>query len=422
MAPLASPAEESVDAEARSQIVDFVLLALKQGYVFPDKAEAMDRYVRQRLAEGAYDESAALPELTRLLTEDLQSVSHDKHLRVRPLPPAESESAGATSAVERRQRAFEDARQQNFGFHKLERLPGNVALLELHRFVDASMARDTAVAAMRVLATADALIIDLRDNGGGSPSMIQLISSYFFSEPVHLNSFHTRATDSLQELWTHEEVEGPRMVDTPLYVLISPRTFSAAEEFTYNLKHLGRATVIGETTGGGAHPVTERRLPALGVRLALPFGRAINPVTQTNWEGTGVTPHVAVPSSEALLVAHQQALQDLLHNESDANRRAELEWFLEHATVARQPIHLDSSALEIFVGDYSDRQVRRTEGGLSYQRPGDRIRRLVPLDARTFQVAGKPTQRLRFEGEAGEPPQALVWLSVDGRREVFSRR
>lgn len=148
-------------------------------------------------------------------------------------------------------------------------------------------------------ANSDALIVDLRQNGGGDPAMVQLISSDLFDEPTHLNSLYFRAEDSLEEFWTLDEVVGQRMADNPVFVLTSSSTFSAAEEFTYNLKCLGRATIVGETTGGGAHPGGVTPLHE-SLSVFIPAGRAINPITGTNWEGTGVIPDVPVEANAAL--------------------------------------------------------------------------------------------------------------------------
>ena len=157
-------------------------------------------------------------------------------------------------------------RRENFYFERVERLDGNVGYLDFRQFVDARLAGATAVAAMNFLSNCDAIIIDLRQNGGGEPSMIQLLTSYFFDEPKHINSFYVRYSDSIEQFWTQAYVPGKKMPDVPLYVLTSSYTFSGAEEFTYNLKNLKRATIIGETTGGGAHPVSDRYFPTLNVR------------------------------------------------------------------------------------------------------------------------------------------------------------
>ncbi|MDP8979977.1 MAG: S41 family peptidase [Acidobacteriota bacterium] len=202
--------------------------------------------------------------------------------------------------------------RNNFGFEKVERLQGNIGYLDLRGFMEAQWGSETAVAAMNFLANTDALIIDLRQNGGGDPAMVALITSYLFSpgEEVHLNDLYWRPSNETHQWWTLPYVPGRRYANKPVYVLTSNRTFSAAEEFTYNLKNLKRATIIGETTGGGAHPGGMERLSEHFMAF-LPSGRAINPISKTNWEGTGVTPDVAVPAADALTTATAAALRKI---------------------------------------------------------------------------------------------------------------
>jgi C-terminal processing protease CtpA/Prc len=178
---------------------------------------------------------------------------------------------------------------------------------------------------MNLLANTDALIFDLRRNGGGSPLTIGFISSYLFDTPVHLNDFFVRETGRRQSFHTTETVEGRRYGQTrPVYILTSVRTFSAAEEFTYNLKNLKRATIVGETTGGGAHPGGVRRITD-HFGIWLPNGRAINPITGTNWEGVGIAPDIAVDPAEALPAAHLDALKKIRAAATDPAHRAELD-------------------------------------------------------------------------------------------------
>jgi hypothetical protein len=209
-------------------------------------------------------------------------------------------------------------------------MPGNIGYLDLRGFVDARMGAETASAAMNMLANADALIVDLRRNGGGDPAMVAFISSYLFgAEPVHLNDLYWREGDSTHQWWTLPYVPGKRFGDKkPVYVLTSKRTFSAAEEFTYNLKNLKRATIVGETTGGGAHPGGMRKVHE-HFGMFVPGGRAINPISKTNWEGTGVKPDIDVPADHALKTAQVDALKKLLETAKDQEWKDNLKRVLE---------------------------------------------------------------------------------------------
>ena len=290
----------------RATVIKEALQALNQVYVFPEKAQQMAAAIEARLARQEYDQSTSAEDFARLLTEHLQEISHDKHLRVLSTTGSGAGFAQRLNPAQNRAASL----KRNFGFEKVERLAGNVGYLELRGFEDPDAAAATMTAAMGFLANTDALIIDLRNNGGGSPETVALLSSYFFAQPTHLNDIYDRPSNTTREFWTKASVPGPHYGNKPLYVLTSKRTFSAGEEFPYNLKNLKRATLIGETTGGGAHPVTPQRLSG-GFIITLPSARSINPISKTNWEGTGVTPDIAVTADQALKAAYWLALKQL---------------------------------------------------------------------------------------------------------------
>jgi hypothetical protein len=308
--------DTAVTATLRSQVIDTVLKRLQDHYVFPQTATAMDQKIRERMQRGDYAQITSATALARVLTEHLQEVSHDKHIRVRYAPrPAVAPST--LSQEERGAVRRRELERMNYAFEKVERLPGNIGYIELRGFTDAEAGAETVAAAMTFVANTDALIIDLRRNGGGSPAMVALISSYLFAEPVHLNSLYWRAGDRTEDFWTRKDVQGKRFLGKEVYILTSRRTFSAAEEFSYNLQNLKRATIVGEITGGGAHPGGMHRV--MGVfDVFVPSGRAINPITKTNWEGVGVKPEVQVPADQALIVAQLMALRKYAAEENDA--------------------------------------------------------------------------------------------------------
>jgi C-terminal processing protease CtpA/Prc len=301
-------------------MIDALLSKLHAYYIFPEVAEEMEQAIRRRLSNGEYDAVTTGEALCEALTAHLQEVSHDKHIRVfysaEPQPIHEEREPSSEEREEFRQMAA----LHNFGCEKVDRLRGNIGYLDLRGFFPAELGAETAVAAMNVLANTSALIVDLRRNGGGDPAMIALISSYLFTQPTHLNSLYWREGDRTQQFWTLPYVPGRRYGDKPVYVLTSGETFSGAEEFAYNLKNLKRATLIGETTRGGAHPVGRYAINE-HVAAVIPVGRAINPITQTNWEGTGVLPDVEVPQEDALKVAHIAALKNVLEAIGDGLTR-----------------------------------------------------------------------------------------------------
>ena len=303
----------TIDAAMRTQVIDGILKRLNDSYVFPEVAKRMEESIRDRVAKKEYDQITSAKEFATTLTKDLQAVSNDKHLRVRysHQPILERGPRREPTAAEREQRQ-RDLTWMNHGFTKVERLRGNVGYLEFNHFADEELGAETVASAMNFLNGTDALIIDLRGNGGGNPAMVALICSYLFGpEPVHLNDLYWREGNRTEEFWTRKDVAGKRYLNKDVYVLTSKRTFSGAEEFTYNLKNLKRATIIGETTGGGAHPGGGFRISE-HFGMFVPTGRAISPITKTNWEGTGVTPDISVPADQALLVARITALKKSL--------------------------------------------------------------------------------------------------------------
>jgi Peptidase family S41/N-terminal domain of Peptidase_S41 in eukaryotic IRBP len=346
---IAMPDDGTLAAEQMSgpEIVTTALSLLRANYVFPELAEQAAVAVEARLAAGEYDNLDEIT-LTDLLTRQLREICEDKHLAVRlgggpgpggpgpggpgpggpgpggPGPGGPGPRPGARRPgrdPERDEPKDHEARRlamrqigrlDNFGIHRVERLDGNIGYLDLRRVPVPANAGPAIAAAMELVAGTYALIIDLRRNGGGSPEGVVFWCSYLFTErPTHLNDIFHADTGETRQFWALPYVPGSRYVDRPVYVLTSSHTFSGGEDFCYTLQALGRAQVIGETTGGGAHPT--RPFPiSPAVHIAIPFARSINPVTGTNWQGTGVVPDVAVPEEQAYDVAYGRALRHVL--------------------------------------------------------------------------------------------------------------
>jgi retinol-binding protein 3 len=302
--------EVKLDAAARGRVIEGAIAKLEEFYVFPDKAKAMGEAVEARLKRGEYDKVESGGEFARLLTEHLREVSRDKHLRVNYSPSAIPQRERSAPGAEERARYRREMERINCGFEKAERLASNIGYLKFNMFADPEVCGQTAVAAMNFLSGVNAIIFDLRQNGGGDPAMIALISSYLFDEQTHLNDLYNRKEDKTTQYWTLPYVPGKKLAGKPVFVLTSARTFSGAEEFSYNLKNLKRGTIIGETTGGGAHPVSGHRIDD-HFMIGVPFARAVNPISKTNWEGVGVEPDVKAPAGEALEVAKKMAAEAL---------------------------------------------------------------------------------------------------------------
>ena len=303
-----------IDKSVRDEVVKTLAKDLEEAYVFPDVGAKIAAKLRSENYSGLTSARA----FAEKLTKDIQSFNNDRHLRVRfmeqKIAPRENRREPTKAEIEQR---LDFMRRINYGFDSVKRLSGNVGYIELRGFLTPNVGEETVAAAMNFVANTDALIIDLRRNGGGDPAMVAMICSYFFGdEKVHLNDLYWRQGDRTTEFWTNPKVLGKKYLNKPIYVLTSNRTFSGAEEFSYNLQTQKRGMIIGETTGGGAHPGGYFRLHD-HFRAFIATGRAINPITKTNWEGTGVKPDVEVNKDIALEVAKKKALKGILQNTKD---------------------------------------------------------------------------------------------------------
>lgn len=409
-------------ATERAAVIAALRDAITETYVFEDLATRYAETLTSRAEAGAYDELQDARAFAQALTADLHGVKVDKHLRVFPAPPRPAEEVTEDAVAARERRLQAQARASNYGFTRLELLPGNVGYLELTGFLPAEIGGDTAVGAMAFLANADAIIFDLRRNGGGNPSMIQLLSSYLFeAEPRHLNSFYIRKGDRTEQFYTLPHVPGRRRPDVDVYVLTSASTFSAAEEFTYNLKNMERATIVGETTGGGAHPVEMVDL-GHGLMASVPFGRAINPITGTNWESTGIAPHVETAAAEALTTAHRLALEQLATKADSEEERHTLAWLAEEVAVRAAPPSLTTRSSARYAGTYGVRTVSHDGGRLYLQRDGGPKVPLIPMGDDRFILDHPQLQaRVSFIAGSGGRFETLVLTGPEGEIDRSQR-
>lgn len=419
-APAPSPA---LDAAQKQAIVDEVSKLLNENYIFPDTARKLEEALRAKLAAGGLDQPSDARAFAQTVSRLLLDVGKDRHMGFAYAPALAEDIRKMMGQSEEdkakvRERRLRESRRDNFGFRKAEQLPGNVGYLDFRSFDSPDPAGPTAIAALNFLAYCDAIIVDLRQNGGGDPAQIQLICSYFFPEPVHLNDLYFRAGDRMENYWTLPYVPGARPVDADLYILTSARTFSGAEEFTYNMKNLKRATVIGETTGGGAHP-TQPMIVQKDYILRVPFARVINPVSKTNWEGTGVAPDIAVPAAEAFDKAYAMALDRLAAKATDPERKAQYEWIAAGMKAKANPAKVEAKTLQTYAGVYGERKVTFENGALYYQRLGPKYR-LIPMAPTVFLLDGLENFRVEFEVKDGRSV-ALIGLYDNGDREPSPR-
>ncbi|MBL4662415.1 MAG: S41 family peptidase [Flavobacteriaceae bacterium] len=398
---LAQEIDRGLTPQQTKNVIDSIGVRLNRNYVFPKVASKMANKLKENEKKGAYKSITDPFQFADILTRDLQAVSNDLHLRVMFNPEQIAERDQTVSPADSTRymnNYMRRLQRDNFGFKQVEILDGNIGYLDLRSFADTQFAGETATAAMNFLSNADAIIIDLRANGGGSPQMIQLTSSYLFEGRVHLNNFYMRPNNDTLQTWTLPYVPGKRNPNADVYVLTSGSTFSAAEEFSYNLKNLERATLIGETTGGGAHPggtqpINDRFM------IWLPTGRAISPITNTNWEGVGVIPHIAVPAADALETAKLKALETLRDKINDEEMAHFYNWSIKAIKAEKNPVKVDIATLKKYAGKYGPRVVRFENNQLYYQRAKGRKYSLVPLSNDEFMLDGLSDFRIQFLSE-----------------------
>jgi hypothetical protein len=390
------------------ELIDAIAQAIEENYVYPDKGASAARLLRDSITAGTYDNIQG-EMLAGMISDAMVEHTEDLHFDVRVLPQGWTPPQSDDEAQQRQ------APSAPYGFNSIKRLDGNIGYVELNGFNRADYIGDTVEAAMRLMQGSDALIFDLRRNGGGDPNAVALITSYLYdpSEPVHINSLYSRPDDKTTDYWTHANINTElAMPDVPVYVLTSNYTFSAAEEFSYNLRNLQRATLVGQTTGGGAHPVdsilfhsetTDRHY-----MVVLPSARAISPITGTNWEGVGVQPHLECDADDALDQALLDAYAKLL---ADGNDR--VEFGLASLRARLSPVELESSQLAEFVGNYTDREIAINNGTLMYRRVGAKeYRPLICFEQDKFMIEGINGFFLHFQRDENSSI-----IAVNGRYE-----
>jgi retinol-binding protein 3 len=300
-----------LSAAERTAVIDALVEKVNARYVYPDVAQRMTTAIRAHQAHHEYDNIASGEEFARMLTADLRAISNDGHLGVDYSAIPTQEKAVEEPSAEEIAKFRESGARNNYGCRKVERLDGNVGLLQLDSFYPAEWIKETALGAMAFMANADAIIIDLRRNHGFAPDGVLLVESYFFKDETHITDQIDRDAGKTHQYWTMPTVPGSSLAGKDLYVLTSHDTFSAGEDFAYNMQAQGRAKIVGENTGGGAHGTRPYRLSA-HFTASIPFSYSKNPITDSDWEGVGIKPDVSVPADQAVLSAHILALRTIL--------------------------------------------------------------------------------------------------------------
>jgi hypothetical protein len=426
-APAAQP-ERALDAAARRVIVDSAASLLTRYYAFADTGQMLATHLRTRLAAGAFDGAATEPQLDEMLTREMQAFNHDGHLYTTYRPAVGSpgaaafrtgRSGGSAQGGPPQPTAADVAaqRRQNYGVARAERLAGNVGYIEITSFMRGEEAAAAIDGAMAMLRYTDAMIIDLRHNGGGS-EMTHYLMSYFQPDGAVQTWNYTRMMGDTMKNFSRP-VNGAKRLDIPVYILTSGRSASAAEAFAHTLKSAGRAKTVGTATSGAGYNNMSFALTDQ-TAISISIGAAFYPGTGQRWEGTGVLPDISVPEQQALAVAHAEALKTLAAGELDPRRKQELSWAAEMVEAERNPVTVPAAALAAYAGTYGNRIVTVDGGRLMYQRRADR-----PADALTAisetVFAPSAESRIEFVRDASGAVTALRIRTASGDPQTLPR-
>ena len=400
-----SQAEPLTDQD-RVEMIDSVAAIFVERYVYPEMGMQMDSMLKSNLANGVYDNDSSLSDFTQSISDDLRQLSNDLHIRVNPIPENRFYVVEGQKITE--EQIFLKS-LENFGWGKLEWLPGAVGYIKIDKFEDVAYAGKIAEAALSFMANSQAIIIDLRDHHGGHENMQQLVASYFFDEPTQLSSLYWTYLDSLKEAWTSTNISWSSLAGKDLYILVSNQTASGAEAFAYNMKHQGNATIVGEKTAGAAHWSDWYEFPKLGLVAHVPVARPINPVTQTSWEGTGVIPDILAPAGKAFDKAYLEAVLNLETKFTDKRIKRFINWLVPTVEARLNPVHLDKGLASKYTGNYlySDGEkqcsIRYESGNLVYINSIGEKSNLIPMTEDLF----------RFEEEHDEYGEIRIKFILD---------
>ena len=359
-------------------------------YIFPDAARKWAAYLEAQYKKGAYAGIKDPTDLADRLQQDLQKAHHDGHFRLLYAPGMAGNLADTTHMAERRrvgdslQRIM--MRSRNYEFTKVEILPGNIGYIKFNGFVGClDEARPTITGAFRFVTNTKAIIIDLRDIGGGSPAMVSQIESYFFPVKTHMNDIIDQKNGT-EVFWTDPAKADSVLLQQPVYILTSRHTFSGAEDFSYGMQAVHRVTIVGDTSGGGAHPVGPVPV-ALGFVALIPFARSLNHYTHSDWEGTGVIPDIPTLSTGALEVVEKAFLTKWSQTAATGPEKAQAQGQIDDLLGRSLQETRDPATLTPCIGTYQGGLVFYTDQSGFYCRNaerGNQIFKLIPVSNAKF--------------------------------------
>ncbi len=392
-------------------LIDSLTNTLNGHYVFPDKAKSISTYLESQLKKNAYANELQNPqELAEQLQKDISKMHHDPHMHINYDPGFHVQQYLAPTKEEINQ-TKKYWKENNYGYTKVEILPGNIGYFTFNVFVDdVESAKPTITSALRFLSNSSAIIIDLRENYGGSPAMVSQIESFFFKEKTHMNDLINRSANDTIFFYAEPAKADSLNLVMPVYILTSHHTFSGGEDFSYGMQKANRAIIVGETTGGGAHPQMPFSL-GQGFVISIPFARSINPVTKTDWESTGVIPDVKEKAPNALFTAQELIFKNQMLTSKDEKEKNKSEFYLYSLLSNNEIKNTPLSILSQLLGTYPDVTIYLDKGKLLCKNNDDKnVSELKQIANNRFKI-DKNAQIEFFKNSKGQFSSIKIYLS-----------
>jgi retinol-binding protein 3 len=425
----AQKSDRQISVSEQKQIIDTAFRLLKTNYIFPGVIPSMEKIIYQKISGGAYAKFSTAEEFIKNVNMDLEQLSKDRHVNIF-FDPVRVKQIQAEAKGDYKQPGYapaflQRAKYENYMVRKAERLDGNVGYIKFNAFVDPELAKNTLVSAMNFVANSNALIIDLRQNGGGDARTLSFLLSYFLPDSTLISERRSRATTTVSyQYLNHDPLVNKFNNEVPVYILVSKRTSSAAEAFAYTLQTYKRATIIGEITNGEANPGYLFALNA-EMYIMIPAFESIHPITKTNWQGSGVTPDINVQADKALTMAQATAYKSLAKLVPVAELKSMYEWMADGLQAELQPVSLSTAELKQLEGDFADdRHVNFVNDALYYYRGSDanNKKKLFPIKQDVFGLESVPYFRLRFVKNEKQEIIAVEGIYDDGKKELSHKQ
>ena len=376
--------KDSIDIKV---LIDSLNNVLNDHYVFPEKAKSIATYLEFQLKQTAYSKDLQNPQqLAEQLQSDITKIHNDPHMHLN-YDPGFHVQQYLVPTKEEINITKKYWKENNYAFTKVEILPGNIGYFTFNVFVDdVENAKPTITSALRFLSNTSAIIIDLRENYGGSPDMVSQIESYFFNVKTHMNDLINRSAKDTTFFYADPKKADSLNLLMPVYILTSHNTFSGGEDFSYGMQKANRAIIVGENTGGGAHPQMPFSV-GQGFVISVPFARSINPVTKTDWEGTGVIPDVETKASNALLTARELIFKNQMLVAKDEKEKYKSEFYLHTILLEKETKNPPLSILSQLTGTYPDVTIYLNKGKLLCKNNDDKnVSELKQIADNLFQI------------------------------------